>query len=36
MSVKLLTDNVRYEPEEKPPPLVTVGSGLQALVLPVA
>jgi len=29
-------DSVRYEPEEKPPPLVTVGSGLQAAVVIVA
>ena len=29
-------DAVRYEPEEKPPPLVTVGSGLQAAMVIVA
>ncbi len=29
-------DNVRYEPEEKPPPLVTVGAGLQAAMVIVA
>lgn len=29
-------DNVRYEPQEKPPPLVTVGSGLQAAMVIVA
>ena len=29
-------DNVRYEPEEKPPLPVTLGSGLQAAIVIIA
>ena len=36
MSATRETQNVRYEPDETPPPLVTVGSGLQAATLIVA
>lgn len=36
MSVEAENENVRYEPEERPPGLVTVGSGLQAAMVIVA
>ena len=36
MPIEAENDNVRYEPEDKPPPLVTVGSGLQSAMVIVA
>ena len=36
MAAANVNDNVRYEPDENPPRLVTVGSGVQAAVLILA
>ena len=33
MAAANVNDNVRYEPDEKPPRLVTIGSGVQAAIL---
>ena len=33
MAAVNVNENVRYEPDEKPPPLVTIGSGVQAAIL---
>ena len=36
MASAYVNDNVRYEPDENPPRLVTIGSGLQAATVIVA
>ena len=36
MAARGVNENVRYEPEENPPPLVAIGSGVQAAILIVA
>ena len=36
MAVESANHNVRYEPDEKPPPLIALGAGLQAAALIVA
>ncbi|MCY4435758.1 MAG: purine/pyrimidine permease [Chloroflexi bacterium] len=36
MAAVNVNDNVRYEPDENPPPLVTIGSGIQAAILILA
>ena len=33
MAAESANENVRYEPDEKPPRLVTIGSGVQAAIL---
>ena len=36
MASAYVNENVRYEPDESPPPLVAVGAGLQAATVIVA
>ena len=36
MAGSIVNENVRYEPDENPPPLVALGAGAQAAMLIVA